>query len=147
MQNILKYSSIDKEIMARTIYGESRGEYYQQQGGLSALISIGNVIVNRIRHKKKWYGNNVQEVCKKPYQFSCWNCKDPNYAIINSIKQGDDKIFDVCLEVAENILNGNWPDLTKGSVNYHSKRMNHLPQWAIGRKPKIEICNHVFYEL
>ncbi len=141
-----KHSAIEKELMARTIYGESRGEYYQKNGGLSSLISVANVIMNRVKSKKKWYGTTVQEVCRKPYQFSCWNPRDPNYAIISNVKKGDDKIFDICLHVAEKVLTDQWPDLTGGSINYHSKKMSKFPEWSNGKKYQLEIGNHVFYQ-
>jgi hypothetical protein len=37
-----KTSKVD--ILARTIYGEARGEYGHVEGSISALISVGNVI-------------------------------------------------------------------------------------------------------
>ena len=39
----------DIHILARTIYGEARGEYYRLDGGLSSLIAIGNVVKNRLK--------------------------------------------------------------------------------------------------
>ena len=47
---------IDKEaidIMAKTLYGEARGE------GEEGLIAVGNVIKNRVK-KKTWYGKTVK---------------------------------------------------------------------------------------
>ena len=45
--------------------------------------AVGFVIMNRYKISKIkgkfWWGNNISEICKKPYQFSCWNKKDVNY--------------------------------------------------------------------
>ncbi|MES2252810.1 MAG: cell wall hydrolase, partial [Pseudomonadota bacterium] len=76
MQNTIETMG-DIDILARTIYGEARGEYGRVDGGLAALIAVGNVIVNRTQ-QQTWFGRTVRDVCLKPYQFSCWNRNDPN---------------------------------------------------------------------
>ncbi len=68
---------IEINILAKTLYGEARGE------GLSGLEAVANTIINRVNTAKAkggrfWWGNDIISVCQKPYQFSCWNKKDPN---------------------------------------------------------------------
>jgi spore germination cell wall hydrolase CwlJ-like protein len=133
----------DLDVLARTIYGEARGEYHSPEGGLSALIAVGNVIMNRVK-AQSGYGNTIQEVCLKPRQFSCWNAGDPN----RSILMGEalrDPIFALCSRVATKVAAEEWPDLTKGSDHYHAFSI--LPHWARGQKPKARVANHVFYRL
>lgn len=129
----------DIDILARTIYGEARGEYYNF--GLASFIAIANVVVNR---KTKKFQKTISDVCLAPYQFSCWNKNDPNYVIISN-PTIDSMIFDRCLVVAENVLKQNWPDLTDGCDHYHLKGIK--PYWAAHLKPKRIIGSHYFYEL
>ena len=62
------------EVLARTLYGEARGE------GLPGIEAVACVILNRVAFAKArgryWWGNTVSQVCLKPGQFSCWNAGD-----------------------------------------------------------------------
>lgn len=135
----------DLDTLARTIYGEARGEYEQSEGGLAALIAVGNVVVNRFK-QQTWFGKTIREVCLKPWQFSCWNAVDPNHIIIKP-RIIDHPIFYICQEIAHGVACGNWPDLTKGSDHYHSVRMAIPPSWARQKTPLIRVGHHVFYRL
>lgn len=132
----------DLDAMARTIYGEARGEFMKIHGGLSSLIAVGNVIFNRFKEKR--FGKTIKEVCQKPWQFSCWNENDPNKRIIENVKSGE-KIFDVCCELAELIVESKCPDITKGSNHYFSKSLKVIPFWAKDIKPVAIIGDHVFF--
>lgn len=134
----------DVEILARTIYGEARGEY-SGRVGIAALIAVGNVVMNRL-NARCWYGSTIQEICQKPMQFSCWNRDDPNRSILMQ-ESIDDPILTICREVATNVSRNQWPDMTKGSNHYHASTMSVYPQWAQNTKPKVHIGNHIFYQL
>ena len=58
-----KYISKDIAIIAKTLYGEARGE------GDEGMRYVATVIYNRGKGNK----NNYAEECLKPKQFSCWN--------------------------------------------------------------------------
>lgn len=133
------------EILSRTIYGEARGEYTKQEGGLAALIAVANVIMNRVK-LKSWFGKNIAEVCQKPWQFSCWNKNDVNYSLLMKEKIHD-PIYEVCREVAEGVVFKNWPDLTKGADHYHSLKMQTFPKWTEIHRPKTKFGDHLFYQL
>jgi N-acetylmuramoyl-L-alanine amidase len=137
--------SKDKDILARTLYGEARGLYHKQDGGLGALISVGNVVMNRVK-AQTWFGKSVQDVCLKPYQFSCWNPNDPNRPVIESVTSSQ-SVFKICLEVAEHILSGRYPDLTKGSDHYYAQWLQPGPSWAKSQMPRIKISDHLFFRL
>ena len=139
----MKLDEID--ILARTIYGEARGEYARVDGGLGGLIAVGNVVMNRLKTQSR-FGKTLGEVCQKPYQFSCWNEKDPNQRILKQNLMGD-PMFQLCLEVARRLYAQEWPDLTKGSDHYHAKTMPALPPWAMGHTPRFCIGQHIFYSL
>ncbi|PJB71692.1 MAG: hypothetical protein CO093_04590 [Alphaproteobacteria bacterium CG_4_9_14_3_um_filter_47_13] len=51
----------DIEILARTIWGEARGE------GQKGMLAVASVIMNRVRCGG-WWGSTIQDVCRKPYQ-------------------------------------------------------------------------------
>jgi len=135
----------DLNILARTLYGEGRGEYNKADGGLAALIAIGNVIMNRVK-KGGWFGKSIAEVCQKPWQFSCWNTGDPNLTVIQNIPK-DDAIFKICQEVATALIANKWPDLTKGCDHYYSRLLSNPPKWALNRQPKLRLGLHQFYQL
>ncbi|MDR0677203.1 MAG: cell wall hydrolase [Holosporaceae bacterium] len=136
----MNFSKNDIDILARTIYGEARGEFYKF--GTSPLIAIANVIVNRMR---KGFAKTIQEVCLAPLQFSCWNLNDPNRKKIENIKASECPIFRKCLETAENVLMEKWPDLVDGCDHYHEKTIK--PFWAAYSEPKRILGSHYFYEL
>ena len=60
----------DQDILARTLWGEARGE------GVAGQIAVAWSIRNRVEMdlhndgKPDWWGEGYAGVCKKPYQFS-----------------------------------------------------------------------------
>ena len=134
----------DKDTLARTIYGEARGEYPRKDGGLASLIAVANVILNRSKNNKRRFGRTVRDVCLKPLQFSCWNEKDLNRKMIEAI-DSNHPLFQLCLNVAEKTMDGVWPDLTKGSDHYHADYV--LPNWTQGQDYQVKIGRHLFYKL
>ncbi len=128
------------ETLARTIYGEARGELVRGQEAVAA------VIMNRVGRAEErgvyWWGNTVIEVCRRPWQFSCWNENDPNRAKVESVGL-DNRAFAPCLRIARRAANKVLKDPTGGATHYHVKGVR--PPWAIGRKPSAEIGNHLFY--
>jgi len=135
----------DKDILARTLYGEARGE------GLEGLEAVACVIMNRVKAKKWFTGYiiengtkipNVAQTCLKRAQFSCWNKDDANYPILQKINT-DDAIFQCCLTVAERALSGELTDFTNGATYYHTKAVK--PKWAKGKSPCYRVKNHLFY--
>ena len=142
----MNYTEKDIDVLARTIYGEARGEYFRADGGISSLVCVGNVICNRAK-KPRRYGSSIAKICQRPYQFSCWNSSDPNHVIITKIKAGDDKIFDLCFDVARKVLEEQWPDLSEGANHYHASWMQVYPSWALDRTPTKRMGQHLFYKL
>ncbi|MCH7486229.1 MAG: cell wall hydrolase [Proteobacteria bacterium] len=125
----------DRDILARTIFGEARGELY---GG---KVAVAQVIMNRVR-AKTWFGNGVVSVCLSPGQFSCWNAGDPNREKIEAATEDDDA-FRECLDVAERVLGAEFPDITFGSRHYHTPGAT--PYWSRGKTPIIQIGGHLFF--
>ena len=126
--------------MARTIYGEARGE------SRLGKIAVACVILNRYKAKKWFAGKTIAETCtfcvkgSKYHQFSCWNDDDPNKKKIENmtaVQLGE------CYEVAEKVINGEIKDIVGGACHYHT--VNLSPAWARGKKPDFKIGNHLFY--
>lgn len=130
----------DVDIMAKTIYGEARGEV---DAGKKAIACV---IMNRYKAKKWFSGRTIADTClfkvkgSKYHQFSCWNEEDPNYKLLKSVN---------CLylaeyvDIAEKFINGEYKDFTNGCTHYHTKQTS--PYWAKGHLPAFEIGNHLFY--
>lgn len=133
----------DVEIIARTLFGEARGEV--EKVGILALEAIASVIWNRWLKNPKKFGESPREVCLKPYQFSCWNNNDPNLKLLLQTTINHDT-YSLCHRVAEGFIAGNSMDVTSGADHYHSRWIQ-PPNWAVGRMPVTEIGNHYFYRL
>lgn len=128
----------DVDVMARTIYGESRNQPYQGQ------VAVGYVILNRSKQRSI----SITNVCLQRLQFSCWNINDPNRKIIEFIGF-DNKNFMIafgiaCLVITEQIFNP-----VDGANHYHTKE-NVLklktwpPSWAKNMFKVGEVGAHVF---
>lgn len=130
------------DILARTIWGEARGER------LAGKEAVANVIMNRARLSKArgkfWWGNDVIGICTAYRQFSCWNENDPNYQKILAVGS-DNKIFAMCRRIARRAMQGFLEDNTFGADHYHAASIT--PAWTEDRLPTAQIGNHIFYKL
>jgi hypothetical protein len=124
--------------LARTLYGEARGE---PKEGIEA---VANVILNRVRSER--YPKTVAKVCLQRLQFSCWNDRDPNRRKIANLMPGDNPIFDLILAIATRAVLGGLPLLVAGALHYHAKNVN--PSWvrnSPGATLVARIGNHLFW--
>ncbi len=137
------YKELEVDTLARTIWGEARGE------GTTGMHAVANVIMNRLHisttHNGYWWGDNVIQICQKPYQFSCWNKDDPNRDKVMHVAKESDVYFASAMRIAGRAIYTNLMDMTQGADHYHAK--NTLPFWAKYEKPVCVIGNHIFYKL
>lgn len=126
------------DVLARTLWGEARGEK------LAGLRAVAAVILNRATHRRvHWWGNSIVGVCRAPMQFSCWNGNDPNLPKLLAVTSSDTR-FKICGDVADEALDGLLAtDCKLGATHYHTKSI--LPRWASGKVPCADIGNHLFY--
>lgn len=128
------------DVLARTLYGEARGETVRGKEAVAC------VIMNRVRRARErggyWWGCTVEQVCKRPWQFSCWNAKDPNREKILAVREGH-RVFDTCLRIARRAISGCIEDMTRGATHYHTKYVT--PPWSHGKPVSFTIGRHVFY--
>lgn len=125
----------DLIIVARTIWGEARGE--TEQGRLA----VAWVIKNRVE-RGGWWGTTARAVCLHPWQFSCWNENDPNRAKLEALPT-DDPLFQECLWAALSAFLEKEPDPTDGSCHY--KVIGAPASWAAGKVPVCTIGRHQFF--
>lgn len=126
------------EYMARTMWGEARGE------GSTGMRAVGHVIMNRVK-AGSWYGLTPKEVVLKKNQFSCWNENDPNRAKLLAVTTADSN-YALALSLAKAIYAGTMPDITNGATNYLALgSLSTVPSWASKMTQVAEIGNHTFY--
>lgn len=140
--------TIEKDIdtLARTLYGEARGE--DRQG----KIAVACVVINRVK-KRKMAGYRIiggvktptiDATCLKPWQFSCWNKNDPNREKCLNVTTSNTK-FAECLEIATLAVNDKLTDITKGATHYYNPKACAQPRWAYGKKPCAVVGHHLFF--
>jgi N-acetylmuramoyl-L-alanine amidase len=123
------------DVLARTLWGEARGE------GRTGIDAVAAVVVNRLRRPRR-FGATIEEICRKPFQFSCWNENDPNLPKLLAVGP-DNRELAVCLEVAKAAVEGRLADPTGGADHYHHRSVQ--PAWSAGRTPSAIIGNHLFF--
>lgn len=130
------------DTLARTVYGEGRGELFSGQ------VAVAWVVKNRA-DRPGWWGHTVEEVCRKPFQFSCWNASDPNRDVILAATlktPGFIRAYGIaCLVLVRDL-----PDPTQGGTNYHSvaaprAALEWPPEWTRVMIPTVQIGGHQFY--
>lgn len=142
----------DLDVLARTIWGEARGE------GAQGMHAVANVIMNRYEKAQssisyaRQFGGTVSQICQKPYQFSVWNSNDPNLSKMMNVTKQDPK-FVLALDIAKAALRGTLPDITGGADHYlnieatRSMRGGDLPEWVDLAKATDKIGTHTFLRL
>ncbi len=135
----------DIEILAKTIYGEARGE------GEEGMEAVACVVMNRYRAKKWFTGYRIEfgikipsvaETCLKPKQFSCWNKNDVNYELLQNLNE-QNELYLSCLQLAAKAISGNLEDFTNNATFYHNRSVS--PSWAKHKSPCYEVGDHLFY--
>jgi spore germination cell wall hydrolase CwlJ-like protein len=136
------YKTLEVDVLARTLWGEARGE------GEQGMLAVACVIHNRVKISqekgKYWWGNSIIQICQKPYQFSCWNRADPNFKKLTAVDETD-LHFATALRIARRAVIGCLLDITGGATHYHAASI--MPYWVKGETPSATIGNHIFYNL
>jgi peptidoglycan hydrolase-like protein with peptidoglycan-binding domain len=132
----------DVDVLARTIFGEARGEPDQGK------IGVAYTVINRVSIAQSrggyWWGNTIREVCLKPFQYSCWNRNDPNRAIILAVRPGE-RVFDRCLVIARQVIERAISNPVDRSTHYYATYIP-APNWTRGATFFVQLGIHKFYK-
>lgn len=126
----------DQELLARTIWGEARGE------GVKGMQAVAEVIINR--QNKNRFPDTIEEVVKQPWQFSVWNESDVNKNKALQVDKSND-MYKKALLIAEKVLHNQHEPLVGEADHYHATYVT--PSWADPNKTVAQIGNHIFYNL
>lgn len=131
----------DIDVLARTLWGEARGE------GPAGQVAVAWTIRNRVNdgNPRSWWGEGYAGVCQAPWQFSCWNKNDPNYPYLSGAKQIPPSQYALVMRNAKLVVDGATPDPTGGATHYYAKSMKTAPKWTVGAKQTVTIGNHIFF--
>lgn len=125
------------DTLARTCWGEARGE------GHEGMVAVAHVILNRVA-RGGWWGNTIEYVCRKPWQFSCWNTNDPNSAYLRGEKLIPRIEYEKALAAATQAMQDK-VDPTGGATHYYAKSIK-APAWTVGAQATTRIGSHLFYK-
>lgn len=144
---MIVHNDHDVRMLARTLWGEARGEPTEGQ------VAVAWVIRNRAergRFAGRLFGQEgaVAFVCLAPWQFSCWNEGDPNRTKL--LVLAEDQFVDQ-LAIASNVLDGLVADPTNGADHYHTIEppawaQAWPPDWAPTMRETARFGGHVFYD-
>ena len=115
-------NSSDVLLIARAMYGEARGEPYEGQ------VAVGAVILNRIEHPS--FPNTLAGVIYQPGAFSCLNDGGVNAAVADS-----------AYRAARDAINGNDP--SGGAIYYYNPDKS-TSKWIFSRPVITVIGKHRF---
>lgn len=139
LADISKWKS-DIEIVAKTLFGEARGE------GEMGLKGVASVIWNRAGGDI----SKLKSVCLKPKQFSCWNDG------VVTVNQKDKKAvasYQLCVKIAESMFRKTFEPAITADHYYAYKGKNKVknnPSWHDSTKEvkyKGYTGNHKFFDL
>jgi N-acetylmuramoyl-L-alanine amidase len=138
-ENVVALRRGDAEVLARTLYGEARGE------GIAGMTAIAWVVVNRAKHVGVRFPDTISGVCKQRAQFTCWSPSDPNAKLCAAVTEADPS-FALALYVAMAVLTGQVEDNTGGADHYFVTNMKNPPSWRSDMKFLKRIGAHSFYK-
>ena len=123
--NYDNFDNEDKEMLARAIYAEARGEPYKGQ------VAVGAVVLNRVKSSN--FPDSVERVIYQKGQFS-------------SVKDGQINLLPnkIAFKAAQEALNGRDP--SKGALYFYNPQTAKTLWWLGSREKLATIGNHVFAE-
>jgi len=136
----------DRDVLALTLWGEARGE------GLAGQVAVAWTIRNRVEMdlsndgKPDWWGEGYTDVCRKAWQFSCWNSSDPNFPYLVGEKPIPAAQMRIARQAATAVIEGQLPDPTKGATHYFATALTQPPKWAGKSKQTLVLGRHVFFK-
>lgn len=119
-------------IIPITMWREARGL------GESGMQAVYHVIHNRALNPQFSKDMDMEKVCLRAHQFSCWNSADPQR---DKYPTEDDDAFMIAKEITEDP----GKDPTNGALYYYDVSIQ-LPNWAIGKQQTARVGSLRFYK-
>ena len=138
MPSAVQSSPLDRDTLARTVYGEARSEPWAGQ------VAVAWVVRNRAESTTTWWGRGIRGCCVAPYQFEAWAKDNPNRSLMNGATE-EMPAFRVARAAAEAVLEGAIQDLSLGADHYYSTSMPSPPSWASAYVATQAIGRHKFF--
>ena len=142
----MHYTDRDLDVLARTLWGEARGETAAGQ------VAVGWTIRNRVEMdlgrdgRPDWWGEGYAGVCMAQWQFSCWNPNDPNYPCLSGARPIPAAQYRLARECALVVLDGRAPDPTAGATHYYATSMPKAPTWTAKATRTVQLGRHAFFK-
>ncbi|KFE57839.1 cell wall hydrolase [Pseudomonas syringae] len=136
----------DRDVLARTLWGEARGE------GSAGQIAVAWAIRNRVEMdlhndgKPDWWGEGYAAVCQTAWQFSCWNRNDQNYQYLSGATPIPFRELAQARITADQVIDGKQPDPTGGATHYYAITLPKAPAWAAQARQTLMLGHHVFFK-
>lgn len=127
------------DLLARTLYGEARGE------GVAGMQAVAAVILTRAANPR-WWGHDVAGVILAPWQFSCWLEEPTGEKHVLDLLTTANAFFRQAQGVAAQAMAGLLIDPTHGADSY-ANLATCSPAWARNRAACAVIGHHHFYRL
>jgi N-acetylmuramoyl-L-alanine amidase len=138
--SVISATAEDCETLAKTVWGESRGEDWPGQ------IQIARVVINRLKSGKWFGGKSITEVCRRPFQFSCWNADDPNRPLLDRLTL-DDPAYQRAMCAALHVTQDLAPQIQIGAaVTHYYRDGTPVPAWARGKPHAFATGHHIFFD-
>lgn len=123
-----------KEIFAKTIYAEARGEPLEGQKWVAWVIK------NRAHENRSyWGGSTIAGVCLHPGQFECWNGRSDIHirqpSVYEDIRSWSDSLYNASMR----------HDPTGGCDHYNNPDKEGYPAWTNNVELIRTIGSHNFY--
>lgn len=144
MADPIQVTEEDLDNAALTLIGECRGEPLEGQQAVAWVIRT-----RATWQPPAWWGHNVSDVCLKPEQFSCWDSRDPNLAVIKATSY-DSPLFLAMREIARSVFAGeveNPVRLLDGMPADHYEVVGTGASWARNKMISQIIGRHAFYAI
>ncbi len=138
---------MDLHCMAQNIYFEAGNQ------PLAGKVAVANVVMNRVDDVKF-----PDSICGVVYQTKEWKtswltgelipmrgmCQFSWFCDGKGDKPKDSKTWAESLEIADDVMNGKYFDITEGALWYHANYSN--PYWNKHLNQTVRVSSHIFYK-